>query len=90
MVQKSDIICGSGGGRDKLSLRCDTLCLIESTVQTDWAEDWLLVSCEVPFLTVLLYRYVHRAILVLIVGGGVFGILFYGSKTYTINFVKFN
>lgn len=33
MVQKSDIICGGGGGdgRDKLSLRCDTLCLIEST-----------------------------------------------------------
>lgn len=43
MVQKSDIICGSGGGRDKLSFWCDTLCLIESTVQTDCAEDWLLV-----------------------------------------------
>lgn len=28
-----------------------------------------MISCGVPFLTVLLYRYVHRAILVSIVGG---------------------
>ena len=49
IVETKDIICG---GRDKLSLRCDTLCLIESSNRS--CRGLTSSILWVPFLTALI------------------------------------